>query len=623
MIIRVQTPTGTSRVEVADSATSNDLFLAISKALSVAEDFALVCGTKELVPSKKETLASLNFKNGEQVRLTLRSAAAAAASAGEQATAQQLVMDDVDIARSRQTGRIARQRDPQMCRHGVHDKCINCTDIDPFDMEMVEKALGRPIKFLSFHAHLQKLNSGADRGKLTRLEPLQCQIKPCDLHPPYPEGICTKCQPSAIQLGRPTFRMIDYVEFESAALIDSFIQAWRDSGRQRIGYMYGRYQEYDYVPLGIKSEVSAIYEPRQVGTSDGIELLDDPDLEAVDALARSLGLVRVGVIFTDICVDAAGAIVCTRYANPEPTTPMFSAQEIMLAATLQLQHRNVVPFKYTPSCQYGSKLATVIVHGDGAGQIHLSAYQATPETMAMVDADILRPAREPGLMAVLESSRDKYVPEVFYFETDKHKNQIKIPARPTIPVEFLFTDLASGSSSDPSARVFEGPGVGFPRGNRAALGQVQTLQTLARHFAQDGSFLSKVSDFNLLVYLATSEETSFLRGDLPELYAAIQARDDKRAAEWAKRPNWKTLQLLFNEANGGVAKAGGASSTASKASSSAPAPSSASSAASRASGKGKAPAAAASGGSWACSVCTFINESSARTVCEVCQSPRS
>ena len=72
-----------------------------------------------------------------------------------------------------------------------------------------------------------------------------------------------------------TYRHVDNIMFENANIVDNFLLFWRTTGRQRLGFLYGRYEVFPDVPLGIRAVVCAIYEPSQESTRDSIKLLED------------------------------------------------------------------------------------------------------------------------------------------------------------------------------------------------------------------------------------------------------------------------------------------------------------------------------------------------------------
>jgi nuclear protein localization family protein 4 len=93
---------------------------------------------------------------------------------------------------------------------------------------------------------------------------------------------------------------------------------------------------------------------------------------------------------------------------------------------------------------------------------------------------------------VKESSAVQYVPDVFYVEKDKYGNEIKKAAKPSFPIEFLYTTLATGANLSCENPRLERPSIPFVIENRQYLGEIQSMSAVARHFKQSGSFLSKV-----------------------------------------------------------------------------------------------------------------------------------
>eukprot|EP00730_Choanoeca_flexa_P005115 TRINITY_DN11879_c0_g2_i1.p2 TRINITY_DN11879_c0_g2~~TRINITY_DN11879_c0_g2_i1.p2 ORF type:complete len:294 (+),score=45.87 TRINITY_DN11879_c0_g2_i1:1264-2145(+) len=253
---------------------------------------------------------------------------------------------------------------------------------------------------------------------------------------------------------------------------------------------------------------------------------------------------------------------------------------------LQNSHPNPVPVKYNNEGQFGSKYVTVVISGNQDEMIGTQAYQVSTQAMALTRDDVLRPSDHPAMMAVKPSSEEQYVPEVFYVTKDEYKNTIKKSARPVFPVEYLFVDMESGASEVDSNHTFHHAPAGFPRENRAALGQLQDLRALGQHLAQ-GAEEQMLRDFHVLLFLATNEQCAELSPALPQLAEAIAAKDSSAIKAWTlANPFWSTLKLLAQET-----------------------------------GTAGAQTMPGTGGQWACAVCTLLNDAN-RTTCSVCNSPR-
>nr|CAB3264426.1 nuclear protein localization protein 4 homolog [Phallusia mammillata] len=535
MIIRIQSSDGTKRIELSNNDTVATLFKRVEDMFQLKDSSWQLYqdrNKKGLLKNVRQKLKAAKLNHGDMLYLVSSNGASSRPSSSQSQESQNVVEDPIDLQLWKEDGRIKQSKSAA----GIFK--IDDLPTEPWD-ELYLK--GKEIKFMSFHAYMRQQTAGVDKGKYFKLENFRAACKM--------SANGTKHSvvdlPSAVTLNRQKYRHIDNIMFENRDIVDRFLNFWRVSGHQRMGYLYGRYTQHSEVPLGIKAEVCAIYEPPQDSSVNSLQFHDDPMQIVVDEIATKLGLVKVGWIITDLIAQDRSKGTVKNFRNSE--THFLTAEECITAAYLQNKHLNSC--RLASNGKYGSKFTTVVVSGDKDYQISFEGYQVSNQGMSLVADDCLIPTIDaPELGYVRESSPELFVADVYYKEKDDYGNEVTKLARP-LPLEYLLLDVPTAFSRESqftcSNSISE-----FPACNRDAVGQVQSLSALSKYLSQfpADKFVDALSDFHVLVYLATNDTIS-LKDEMGILLDAVRNHDNNLATHWSQSASWSTLQELMRHSN--------------------------------------------------------------------------
>jgi nuclear protein localization family protein 4 len=320
---------------------------------------------------------------------------------------------------------------------------------------------------------------------------------------------CIDCQPPNLQCKSQTYRHVDYVQFMNKPELDDFCNQWMSKGENRVGFLYGYYCEDPSYDEGIRAIVEAIYEPPQTGTWKDFELLHDLNASGVNMIARSLGLQKIGWIYT------------TR-----DTSIYMTPEKIIQAAEFQNKHLVNHPCGYKVP-----KWINVIMRdygvmtnesGQDTGGIYPEVFMVNDQFGGIVRDGMLEPLQlNPKMITFKDSKIDMDVPTVLK------------GGAPTTEVEpeFWLVSIANGCPKVNKFAVMKN--YYFPVENRTGGQDPMALKNYFKRFKKDNG--SKVwpkdawANFHFLYYLGLllDWETAYTMGMYvdPEAYLGEEVKN--------------------------------------------------------------------------------------------------
>lgn len=427
--------------------------------------------------------------------------------------------DEIDIVTHATDGWVKRNRSG-LCQHPTNGTCQRCMPIPPWDIQNHPDFADLNLKHIPFHAWLRekeyrspnnpvfledptwRVDVDAETSSSTSTANGQKSSSTSAPNPGNPtalaKGFSARGATLSVVLERQPYRHVDHIEFEDPKMLDNFIGAWRASGRQRCGFLLGRYiREPSGIPLGIAAQVVAIYEPPQRGSVDEVSLLKDANEARVDEICEKFGLVRVGFVWTALRVDAQRKIIPDRDVKQYT----LNSQECLRMAALQNKYAS--PSARSNTGKFGSKFVSVLVYGNQEGNIEIAAYQMSNQVCRLVrDGVVKATKKEPGHLRVRASDDHTIFPDVYYSHKNEYNLLVQSKADPTFPNDFGIVSVRHAFPKDPNP-LFKR--CDFPVEHRIQGVPNLTNVQAALQGKRGNAFFDALSDFHLVLFLAISQ----------------------------------------------------------------------------------------------------------------------